>query len=107
MKIRELMVMVTTVPDAVTAGKIAHDLVDAGLAVCAQVDPEMTSVYRWEDKIASQTEVRLTLKVLTERFSLCRGELELQHPYDVPQIIAWPASYVAEAYLAWARGEGK
>ena len=44
------------------------------------------------------------LKVLSDRYDLCTGELKLRHPYEVPQILAWPAAKVDPAYLAWARG---
>jgi len=104
MRTRDLMILVTTFPDRGTAETAARNLVDAGLAVCGQVGPEMTSIYRWEEALKTDTEVRLTLKVLTERYALCEGELKMTHPYDVPQIIGWPASHAEAAYLAWAKG---
>jgi len=104
MRTRDLMILVTTYPDRATAEQAARSLVDAGLAVCGQVGGDLTSTYRWEEEVRTETEVRLTLKVLTARFDLCEGELKLTHPYDVPQIIAWPASHVEAAYLAWAKG---
>ncbi len=107
MKTRELMILETTFPSAELAHKVGRDLVDAGLAVCAQVDAEISAIYRWQGEVKCDTEARLTLKILSTRFELCRGELQLQHPYEVPQVISWSASYLDEAYLAWAKGEGK
>ena len=46
----------------------------------------------------------MQLKVLKNRYELCVGELKLLHPYEVPQIVGWPAARVDEAYLAWAKG---
>lgn len=101
----ELKVVVTTFPDPESASKVAELMVDAGLAVCAQVGAEMKSFYRWDGSVKCDPETRVTFKVLQERFDLFTGELNLQHPYDVPQIISWPAEYVNRAYLEWAKGK--
>jgi periplasmic divalent cation tolerance protein len=100
----ELKIVVTTFPDRAVAEKIAHLLVDAGLSVCAQVGADLVSFYRWEGEIQRDAEVAVTFKVLQPRFDLFVGELRLQHPAEVPQIISWPAEYVDRAYLDWARG---
>lgn len=99
-----LMVLVTTFKDQQEAEKVATLLVDAGLAVCAQVGSPIKSFYRWEGRVQDGQEIPVVLKVLAERLELCAGELKLQHSYDVPQIVAWPATLVDRDYLEWARG---
>ena len=101
----ELRVVVTTFPDRETAEKTVGLMVDAGLAVCAQVGADLVSFYRWDGAVKRDEEVAVTFKVLQERFSLFTGELNLQHPYEVPQIISWPADHVNKAYLDWAKGK--
>lgn len=96
------MILVTTFPDRKGAEKVSRMLVDAGLAVCAQVGADLTSFYRWEGKVESASEVAVTFKIMTNRFELFCGELALQHPYDVPQMVGWPASYVGQKYGRWA-----
>lgn len=103
----DLKIVATTFPDRATAEKVAGLMVDAGLAVCAEVGADLVSFYRWDGQVKRDTEVAATFKVLQERFDLFRGELNLQHPYDVPQIISWPAEHVNAAYLEWARGKKK
>ena len=100
----ELKIVVTTFPDRQSAEKTAGLIVDAGLAACAQVGADLTSFYRWDGKVKRDAEVAVTFKVLQDRFDLFAGELRLQHPYEVPQIISWSAEYVDRAYLEWARG---
>ena len=100
----ELKIVVTTFADRAVAEKTAHLLVDAGLSVCAQVGADLVSFYRWEGEIQRDAEVAVTFKVLQQRFDLFVGELRLQHPAEVPQIISWPAEFVDRAYLEWARG---
>ena len=101
-----LLVLTTTFPDREQAEQVAGLLVDAGLAVCAQVGPDLVSFFRWDGTVQREREVSVVLKVLPERYDLCAGELKLQHPYDVPQIVAWPVGRADAAYLAWARGKG-
>ena len=102
-----LMIMVTTFPDRQSAEKSAQLMVDAGLAVCAQVGADLTSYYRWGGQVKQDAEVAVTFKILSARFDLFCGELNLQHPYDVPQMLAWPVSYTNAAYADWAKGKGK
>jgi len=101
----ELRIVVTTFAERDIAEKVAGLMVDAGLAVCAQVGADLVSFYRWDGVVKRDQEVAVTFKVLHDRFDLFTGELKLQHPYDIPQIISWPAEYVNRAYLEWAQGK--
>jgi len=103
----DLMILTTTFDDRETARKVAHEMVDGGLAVCAQVGDSIESYYRWQGELCQEQEVRVTFKILGDRFDLFLGELKLIHPFDVPQLLAWPASYIDSDYLDWARGKGK
>ena len=47
----ELRVVVTTFPDRESAEKAAGLMVDAGLAVCAQVGADLVSFYRWDGTV--------------------------------------------------------
>lgn len=101
----ELWVVVTTFPEREPADKVARLMVDAGLAVCSQVGADLVSFYRWEGSVQKDQEVAVTFKVLHDRLELFTGELNLQHPNDVPQILSWPAQNVNRAYLEWAQGK--
>ncbi len=102
-----MRILVTTFPDRVVAEEVTRLLVDAGLAVCGQVGADLISYYRWDGAVKRDEEVSVTYKVLAERFDLFVGELKLQHPYEVPQLVAWPADWANTAYLEWANGQGK
>jgi periplasmic divalent cation tolerance protein len=101
----ELWVVVTTFPEREAAEKVARLMVDAGLAVCAQVGADLVSYFRFEGSVNECKEVAVTFKVLQTRLDLFTGELNLQHPYDIPQILCWPAQNVNRAYLDWAQGK--
>lgn len=107
MSANELLILATTFPDRETAERVVGLLVDGGLAVCGQVGADIVSFYRWESELCRASEVAVVLKVLPDRFDLCVGELKLQHPYDIPQMVAWSSTYVSREYLAWAQGAGR
>ena len=103
----ELRILVTTFPDREKAEEVTRLMVDAGLAVCGQVGADLVSFYRWDGEVKRDTEVSVAFKILSKRFDLFVGELKQQHPYDVPQMVAWTADWTNEAYLDWAKGTGK
>ena len=102
-----LMIATTTFDDRDKALEVSRLLVDAGLAVCCQAGEKMDSFYRWEGAVKQSCEVRVTFKVLGDRFDLFCGELKLNHPYDVPELVAWPGAHVDKAYLDWAKGKNQ
>ena len=99
-----LWILATTFPDVAEAERVGALLVDGGLAVCVQVGGELRSVYRWRGALERTREVSVHIKVLKERYDLCAGELKLQHPYDVPEIVGWPAGAVDDDYRDGAKG---
>jgi len=103
----DLLVLTTTFPDRPCAEEVTRLMVDAGLAVCGQVGADLVSFYHWDGAVQRDNEVAVVFKVLAERFDLFVGELKLQHPYDVPQLIAWPVAWSDAAYLEWAKGRGQ
>ena len=98
------MVVSTTYPDQAQAFQACQQLVGAGLAACGQVGSPLQSCYRWEGALHQDQEFPVTFKVLTDRLKAFVAELKSLHPYEIPQITAWPAVYVDPDYLAWARG---
>jgi len=107
MSATDLRILETTFPERAQAEEVTHLLVDAGLAVCGQVGADLVSFYRWDGQVVRSVEVAVTFKILADRYDLFVGELKLQHPYDVPQLVAWPVGWANSAYLDWARGQGK
>jgi periplasmic divalent cation tolerance protein len=99
---RVLLVVITTFPEREGAERVAAGLVDSGLAVCAQVGADLISFYRWQGARERASEVSVTLKVRNDRLEACLERLRQLHPYQTPELIAWPASRVDEAYLGWA-----
>lgn len=93
--------VLTNVPDAATAEKIAHSLVKRRLAACVNILPVVNSVYRWEGRIEQAAETTLLIKSTQGRYAELETAIVELHPYDVPEIIALPIVAGLPAYLQW------
>lgn len=91
----------TTVGDSDDANELAERIVGDRLAACVQIDAPITSVYRWDGRIETATEIRLMIKTTWSRVPALVAWLGENHPYDVPQVVAVRASIASEGYAAW------
>ena len=96
-----MLIVLTTTPDNVEAERLARSIVDAKLAACVQILPQMTSVYFWEGKVESEPEHLLLIKTLEEKFDALSEFIRKNHSYDVPEIVALRAEDVSAGYLEW------
>jgi periplasmic divalent cation tolerance protein len=85
---------------ATAAGEAA---VAAGHAACCQTGPPVHSIYRWEGKVEQAQEVMLTGKTTVRAWPGFCAFLKSRHPYQVPEIMAWPVSHGLPAYMDWVR----
>ena len=97
------VVLCTCPPEA--AGPLAQGLVEARLAACVNVLPEIRSVYRWDGAVTSDKESLLVIKTRAASFGPLRAWLHERHPYDLPEVIALPVTAGAPDYLAWVAEE--
>ncbi len=80
---------------------IAQQLVDEGLAACANVLPAMQSIYKWKGKIASETECLVIIKGARRHYKEIERRTRELHPYELPEIIAVPIVDGLAEYLRW------
>ena len=97
----ELSIGWTTVADEDSAGRLARDMVDAGLAACVQIDGGITSVFPWKGKVDTETEWRLMVKFPAANEARIRDWLDQRHPYETPEWVVVRAADVAPEYLRW------
>jgi periplasmic divalent cation tolerance protein len=100
------VLVLTTVATSDQAAKLAEGLLDNRLAACVTVLPGALSNYRWKgETFLSEPEQVLLIK--THRDKL--GELETffaaHHPYECPELLAFDAAMVSDAYGGWMREE--
>lgn len=98
-----MLIAWTTVSTRAEADSIAQATVKQGRTACVQIDGPVTSVYRWEGRVETAEEYRLTFKVLPEQAAALEQLVHDLHPYETPEWIVVPAGHVSEKYLSWAR----
>lgn len=83
------------------AETLARALVEARVAACVSVIPQMRSVYRWQGAVQRDDESLLVIKTSAERFEDLRREVLARHPYELPEVIAVDIADGHAPYLEW------
>ena len=90
----------TTVGSKKEARRLAHSLVEAKLAACAQIS-RIESVYAWKGAIESGKEYRVLFKTTEESYPAVERAIRELHSYELPAIYAFAFEHVEPAYAAW------
>lgn len=97
-----MLIVLTTTPNTEEAENLAQKIVEAKLAACVQIMPQIKSFYIWEGKVQNEAEHLLLIKTLPEKYDDLEKFIHTNHSYEVPEIIALKAEKVSESYLNWA-----
>ena len=100
-----LWLIKTTLPDSWREFEVtsfAQALVESG-AACVQ-HHEVSSTYKWEGQIQSDTEWALQIKVSNSNKQSVISKIEEEHPYDVPQIVMHECD-ASESYTDWVNSQ--
>jgi periplasmic divalent cation tolerance protein len=100
----ETLLVFSTFPDVVTARRIGRQLVEEHCAACANILPQVESIYWWEGKVESANETLALFKTTAERYAALETTLRQLHPYEVPEIIALRIDRAWPDYLRWVAG---
>ena len=95
------IVVFLTAPSGEEATRLADLLINAHLAACVQILPEMESVYRWQGQIERQSEILLIVKTTAGKFAELEREVRALHSYETPEIVAVPIVAGSQPYLDW------
>jgi periplasmic divalent cation tolerance protein len=90
-----------TCPNQESAERIARSLVEAQLAACVNILPNVTSVYRWQGEVESAQELLLIIKARSDDYVAIEQHIKALHPYTVPEIIATAVQSGSLDYLHW------
>ena len=97
----EILLAISTFPDAETATRIARKLVTEKLAACANIGAPVQSIYHWQGTIEEAQETMVFFKTTAARFEEFQGRLRSLHPYEVPEIVALRIAEGLPDYLQW------
>jgi periplasmic divalent cation tolerance protein len=95
------IVVLVTGGSARECAKIARHLLERRLIACANLVPQVRSLYTWEGKVADERECLMVLKSSRTVFPELQAEIERLHSYSVPEIIALPIIEGSPNYLNW------
>jgi periplasmic divalent cation tolerance protein len=96
-----VLVATCTFPEHEIAWRISRTAVENGLAACATLIPEAKSIYRWKGQIETANETAVFFKTTDNRLEALRNFVLKEHPYEVPEFVAWPLADGSPKYLAW------
>lgn len=99
------LLVLTNCPEQSIAETIAHAVVASGQAACVNILMPCQSVYRWQGRIETATEIPLLIKSTAENYTALEKIICQHHPYAVPEIIALPITQGLPAYLQWISEE--
>lgn len=101
----DLLILLTTFPDAEKARQIGTIWVESQLAACVNLLPGVESIYRWQGKTESSAEVLAVVKTTRGRLGELEASLRELHPYELPECLVLSPEGGSAEYLAWVRGE--
>lgn len=97
----KIILVTTTFDSKKEALDLAKKLLEKRLIACAQLSSPVESLYWWKGVIEPDTEYKLLVKSVESLWDTLRKEIELLHPYDVPEIISTPVHDVNDEYKKW------
>jgi periplasmic divalent cation tolerance protein len=102
---KEIILVMTNLPDQATARLVAQKLLESRLVACANILASCTSLYHWQGNIEQADEVPLLLKTTRDAYPALEKLLRELHPYELPEIIAVPVVAGLAEYLGWVEKE--
>ena len=101
----DAIVILTTVASEDEAVKLVRTLLERRLIACGTLLPRSRSLYRWQSKIADESEVVVLLKTRSARLETVQNAFEVLHPSKVPELLALPVVAGLGKYLDWINDE--
>ncbi len=89
------------------AREIAGAMIREKRAACANILPQMESVYEWKDEIQHDSEVVLLLKTTEGQVEGITRRVNELHSYDLPCVVALDLNDGSAPFLNWIRSEVK
>jgi len=93
-------------PDRDSAQDVMVTLLDEKLIACANVFPEVASLFEWDGERVQAKETGVLFKTNVAVLDKAVARMNELHPYQAPAIVGWRCDAAAPATLAWLGGLG-
>ncbi len=97
----DVVTVFVTAPKAESALALARQVVEESLAACGNVIPNVTSVFRWDEKVNQEDEVLLILKTSAVKGPALIARVAELHEYEVPEVLSLRVEDGFGPYLDW------
>ena len=97
----DAILVLTNLPDTVSAEKLAEILISEQLAACVNILAPCTSVYQWQGKLEKASELPMMIKTTRNLYETLERTILKHHPYELPEIICVTIDDGLPAYLEW------
>lgn len=88
-------------PNSAEAQDAARILISEGLAACANIIPQVFSLFAWQGEVEKANEAVLVLKTDGCLLENAIARLAVLHSYDTPAITGWLTDHTAPQTLEW------
>lgn len=86
-----LSIIYTTFSSLDEAKAVAEQAVSAGRAACVNIFPEISSIYKWNDKVESAQEYAALFKTTADLSDNLEEWIQAKHSYETPAILIFSA----------------
>jgi periplasmic divalent cation tolerance protein len=97
----EILLALSTFPNAGIARRVASQIVNEHLAACANILPDVQSIYFWKNKLETGKEVLVLFKMSQARQDAFETKLKALHPYEIPEIFFVDVQHASYGYVRW------
>lgn len=98
---QKMLLVMTTITDIDKGKLLARQIIEEQLVACCNIVPGVTSIYRWKNELCEDQECLLVMKTVETRYIQLSKFILQQHPYETPELIAFPITKSTQEYLSW------
>jgi periplasmic divalent cation tolerance protein len=102
---RAAILVLTHLPDAASARRLADSLLGARLAACVNIGAPVESMYHWRGARETATEVPVGIKTTADLYAKVESAIVAMHPYELPEVVAVPFVHGLAGYIDWIAAE--
>ena len=99
----DAVVILVTTPTIDEARKIGNALVEEKLIACANIIPQVESIFYWQDKVCNEKEALMVIKTRKKLIEKIIKRVKALHSYSVPEVIALPIIKGSKDYIKWVK----
>ena len=93
------ILIITTLPKK-KCKPLIGELLNQRLIACANIIDNVQSMYWWQNKITTDTEILVLMKTTKKRIKVIKNFFLVNHPYEIPELIMLDIQ-AEQKYLKW------